>query len=500
MVKIFKRESLMLLIAVMVITTLFAGFSRTNVYAEDIPSGYIAIRTKADLDKIRNNPGGNYILMDDIVFEDKDFQTGGDFYNNGKCWLPIGDKWNEEFTGILDGNGHKIKNLQIRSTASDEQWSCGFIGENLGTVKNLKFENFTTNVKGSKGVGIVVTNYGVVKNVSSFGGKITVTDCERGKIGGIVGANNLYNSDLSSVEECYNTSSISVSFKSSHTAASGMVGGIIGDNRGKVSKCYNTGNIKANSDMWVGGIAGYASNFVKGDGDLGGEYGKITDCFNTGTITGGDRPAAGIVGAATSRKDGKASIMYCYNVGTFGGDGTPICSADKGVVKNCYYLNNQHFASGVKGTKKSLSQMKKKSTYNGFNFNSTWKMDTSAKYGLPVLRNVKSSDLTISKKGAAKLIAPILTVKTIEDNGEKWHNISISKVSGATGYQIYYSFSGKKGSWEKIKTIKANEPLEYSCSWYGGKACYYKVRAYRKVGSKYTYSPFSKVKKGAKTK
>ena len=85
------------------------------VSADSVPAGYIQISTKEELNNIRNNLNGKYILMNDIVFSDADFEAGGDFYNGGIGWLPIGGvfrTWSSdynEFTGVFDGNGYSIK-------------------------------------------------------------------------------------------------------------------------------------------------------------------------------------------------------------------------------------------------------------------------------------------------------------------------------------------------------------------------------------------------------
>ena len=43
------------------------------VHLTDVPDGYVGIYTKSDLDNIRNNLSGNYILMNDIDFSSDDF-------------------------------------------------------------------------------------------------------------------------------------------------------------------------------------------------------------------------------------------------------------------------------------------------------------------------------------------------------------------------------------------------------------------------------------------
>ena len=52
--------------------------------------GYTAIKTKSDLQNIKNDLSGNYYLANDIVFSDSDFIEGGEFYNDGAGFLTIG--------------------------------------------------------------------------------------------------------------------------------------------------------------------------------------------------------------------------------------------------------------------------------------------------------------------------------------------------------------------------------------------------------------------------
>ena len=89
------KRSLSILLALLVC---FACIPTVSVAAEagaiehltEVPDGYIAVYTKEDLDNIKLNMSGKYILMNDIIFEDSDYVKGGDFYNSGKGWEPIG--------------------------------------------------------------------------------------------------------------------------------------------------------------------------------------------------------------------------------------------------------------------------------------------------------------------------------------------------------------------------------------------------------------------------
>lgn len=481
MLEKFRKNGTLLLIAIIILATI-VQVNLAEVYADcAVPSGYTAVRTKDDLDKVRNNPKGNFILLNDIVFDAKDFEQGGKFYNGGSCWLPIGDEWNSAFAGTFDGNNHKIINMKIRTNESSYY---GFIGENLGNVKNVIFENLDVNVTSGGSFGIVNTNRGSIENVSSTKGKIVFK--KDGAVGGITGYNFLYSSNIGTIRNCYNASSISA-------AEARYTGGITGQNRGKIESCYNTGSIKSKSAS-PGGIAGNTSSFAKGDGDLGGDCGRVKNCFNTGKVSGAS--PAGIAAFTNDREDGTSNIVSCYNVGLIDSAGVPICNNGKIAPKYCYYLDNQKYTSKVKGSKKTLKQLRLKTTFKGFDFDSTWKMDSTSKYGLPVLRNVKNSGLTVTNKkvlSTMKLKAPKLIGYIGKMNGKKSHILKFTKVDGATGYQLYFSFSGKANTWRKLQGFKSH-PKQFTLSWNQGEKCYYKVRAYKKVGSKYTYSPFSAVK------
>ena len=60
----------------------------------------IKIYTAQDLDNVRKNLSGSYVLMNDI-----DLST----FNGGQ-WVPIGYELSNSFIGIFDGQGHVIKN------------------------------------------------------------------------------------------------------------------------------------------------------------------------------------------------------------------------------------------------------------------------------------------------------------------------------------------------------------------------------------------------------
>ena len=78
--------------------------------------------------------------------------------------------------------------------------------------------------------------------------------------------------------------------------------------------------------------------------------------------------------------------------------------------------------------------------------------------------------------------------------GSKKAYIKWSKISGASGYEIYRA-SSKNGYYSKIKTITSGKTTSYTNSKLTRKKTYYyKVRAYRYVSGKKVYSSYSSIK------
>lgn len=76
---------------------------------EEVPDGWIGVYSLDDMDAVREDLAGNYILMEDLAFDPADFEAGGRFEGG---WEPIGT-WQEPFIGIFNGNGHTIDGLRI---------------------------------------------------------------------------------------------------------------------------------------------------------------------------------------------------------------------------------------------------------------------------------------------------------------------------------------------------------------------------------------------------
>ena len=131
-------------------------------------------------------------------------------------WTPIGNSWENQFIGTLDGDGHSVSGIYINS-GTDYQGLVGVLGEG-GTLQDLGVK--ASYIKGGYSVGGLCgfNNGGTVINCYNIG---SVEGNEI--VGGLCGQN------YATVTNCYNTGSVT---------GSNQVGGLCGINGGTVTNCY----------------------------------------------------------------------------------------------------------------------------------------------------------------------------------------------------------------------------------------------------------------------
>lgn len=276
------------------------------------------ISTKTHLNNVRNYWSAHFKMIADIEFTDADFAEGGDFYNDGQGWSPIGT-YNTPFTGSFDGDGHAIKNLYTNiNTSSSSDVYAGLFGYNKGTIKNLGLEDEDVSASAffnSYAGGIAgYNNEGTITNCYSTG-----TISADSYIGGIVGYN-----DYGAIQNCHIKGAIAVSSYSEF-------GGIAGYNdHGTIENCYNTSDISTDDD--AGGIVGHN------------DYGTIKNCYNIGTISVSSSSYYVDVGGIARYND-HGTIENCNNLGeiiasiqapspsiSLGG----LAGANSGIITECY--------------------------------------------------------------------------------------------------------------------------------------------------------------------
>ena len=117
----------------------------------------------------------------------------------------------------------------------------------------------------------------------------------------------------------------------------------------------------------------------------------MQDCYNEGDVTGG-LEIGGIVGYVGSATDSLPQIKNCYNnASVMIGDGKDnsrggiVGKLDKGNIEKCYYkTSDEDSIKGVYGQEdkkgsfegKKLSELENKGTFEGWDFESVWKIST----------------------------------------------------------------------------------------------------------------------------
>jgi hypothetical protein len=224
--------------------------------------------------------------------------------NNSEIWFQ-----GTAFTGVFDGNDHKIINMTINGGANDHLGLFGFIGE-YGEIRNLGLEDACISGTGDFIGGLVGYNRYSVSNCYS-------TASVRGNgysVGGLVGLNN------STISDCYSTGDVN---------GTSSVGGLVGLNvkppphygfDRSLSTCYSTGDVMG--DYTIGGLVGYdldgtisncySTGDVSGEGDVGGLagfslLGNFSNCHSTGNVNGSDH-----VGGLIGYIDIRVEISNCF--------------------------------------------------------------------------------------------------------------------------------------------------------------------------------------------
>jgi hypothetical protein len=285
------------------------------------------------------------------------------------------------FTGVFDGNGHRITNLTINSHG-DKKGYLGLFGDVCECeIKNLGLENvFISSDTNSRFVGGLIGS----NDHFSFSNFNTVRDCySSGSI--VCGSGSHYIGGLAG----WNNGNISNSFSKVAVNAGDAaytIGGLVGVNKGPLANCFATGNVAGgNNSGTIGGLVAdyfadinncYSTGNVSGgnnSGYLGGlaahcYSGNISNCYSTGNVTGGNNSntIGGLIAAGQS-------ISNCYSTGTVsGGSGSNflgglVATGNPFSITSCYFLTGSGPDNHL-GTPLTDTQMKQQASFVGWDF------------------------------------------------------------------------------------------------------------------------------------
>jgi len=270
-------------------------------------------------------------------------------------WTPIGSYTNENnnraFSGTFDGNNYVVNGIYI-SNSNSYQGLFGYTFK--ATIKNLGIT--ASYIKGGSIVG----------GLAGFSNNSTITNCYSigntngsSVIGGLVGNNK------GKIAYCYAIR---------NTTGGSIVGGLVGSNEGTIENCYATGNVYTPSmggiyAASIGGLVGdnggiitncYATGEVTGGKSVGGLVGNnrkiITNCYATGDVASYGFGFGGLIGGLVGENSGK--IAKCYatgNVDGYGNQGNNVgglIGSNSGTIDDCYTIGNvsgQYNVGGLVG-------------------------------------------------------------------------------------------------------------------------------------------------------
>lgn len=238
-------------------------------------------------------------------------------------WTPIGAGSATPFSGIFNGNKHRIIGLYINQPQENVYHKAliGFLDG--GTITDVGIESGYVNVWNYSGALVGGTHGGTIRNCynnASVNGKTNVA--------GIVGAVNTKNSKLV-VDNCVNEGNITLQ----GMASGGVLGCCVPVNEIEVTNCRNTGNVTS-TDLHIGGIVGYVESSD--------EKFTASNCSNNGNISGTHR-----VGGICGTLGNKNTLSCCFNSGNISGTKNigGITGYNLYNIENCYHVNGT-----VKGT------------------------------------------------------------------------------------------------------------------------------------------------------
>jgi len=233
-------------------------------------------------------------------------------------WIPIGYKtdWTTirgmaSFEGALDGNGHSIRNLDIRYKGNSIRY-FGLFRLLGGTVKNL-------NISGYINIELVASNESDSSspiNVGSFAGDVTsrsiIDNCNADVAMNVTGpyailAGGIVGRSISTVSNCSASGSIAASSSATEGQWNARAGGIAGMvYGGAIQHCYSDANVTAIGGYYsfAGGICG-ACGVNAADGLVS----TVDQCFSSGTIRARDSSMQNNAGGIAGQEQGNNSMI-----------------------------------------------------------------------------------------------------------------------------------------------------------------------------------------------
>ena len=318
----------------------------SNTLSVDIidGDGETKVATADEFVKIGKNPTGKFILTADIDMDGKDFKG-----------------FTSDFSGTIDGQGHKVKNLKVEFNGDNERGV--FYKTVSATIKNIAFENMQVLGHGTKRIGLVGNALGTTFEQVAVTGKVDGDD----NVALLAG-----HAENVTIKNCY---------VSGEVVAAMQAGGFIGQLEGKgasIENSYFNGDIKVT-------IYGWAAGFIGRIEASAGTTINLNNSVSIGNVYNEGRTAHPFiaVNAAKSNADPIAVINYSGN----------ILNTDAEIVGNQEwpYANETADGGNVNPEEEfGATDLQEQTQYVliGWDFNNVWTFNTESGYLYPVLKSI----------------------------------------------------------------------------------------------------------------
>lgn len=318
----------------------------SNTLSVDIidGNGETKVATADEFVKIGKNPTGKFILTADIDMDGKDFKG-----------------FTSDFSGTIDGQGHKVKNLKVEFNGDNERGV--FYKTVSATIKNIAFENMQVLGHGTKRIGLVGNAVGTTFEQVAVTGKVNGED----NVALLAG-----HAENVTIKNCY---------VSGEVVAAMQAGGFIGQLEGKgasIENSYFNGDIKVT-------IYGWAAGFIGRIEASAGTTINLNNSVSIGNVYNEGRTAHPFiaVNAAKSNADPIAVIKYSGN----------ILNTDAEIVGNQEwpYANETADGGNVNPEEEfGATDLQEQTQYVliGWDFDNVWTFNTESGYLYPVLKSI----------------------------------------------------------------------------------------------------------------
>jgi len=431
------------------------------------------IRRVEELARIGRDPefglGDHYVLVDDI-----DASVTGTWNDEGTSgavaggFPPIGSETGP-FTGTLDGQGHTIRQLQIRRSSEESVGLFAVIGRGA-RIHDLQMTN--ASVTGFRSVGIVAGNnwggildrirvqgeaggqqrVGLIAGVhqaaigrSTASGTVTL---DAGTQPAGIGGGAMGQADLAWVRDTHFTGGVTGALgaetaggmvgeasrsqfrnvtSSGTVDAAFMVGGIAGRmEESELHSAWSTADVSAGVlSQSNGGLVGFASRSilsqsafggsVRAGNGVGGLVGqgfslRIEDSFFSGSA-GIAEVSIGVGGLIGQGDDFSISRSYVNGVITGQSSLWAISASGPGsFTADSVYWNEIGVGAGipVDSMARSVEALRSPETFAGWNLDSIWVIDPQRNDGFPYLRHLPYSGLAVPMDALHVVGGPLL--------------------------------------------------------------------------------------------